>query len=532
MENTKKLTIEEWEAKYRPVVNPNAEDECSADRFETYGEDLEFVLKTANATPKKVWTLEDIDGQLIICTGYHLANRINYFITELEWEDDNIEVQYCDEDSTDDIQKLYVVKFFDTKEFNVCLGFNALKEYCEKLALEDFAIEIDGKTEVLEQAFNKGNKSHLGFYVDSWKKDVSDELAYKACQEIAEIGGAEIEVLCAKKSNSVKSVVGFGSELELKLVEFETEAEVNAYLKGLEDMEGWNGWFAMKASAFNTSAEADRLKFSTVDEGFEAIKRAYQDSEVCEGEFANYLVLNYDKCFDASIDPTIAIQAIQKFRQWGYEPESDVAFDAFGDTEELSENQFYGFMFMSNGQEMQLPDGVRVGIKQEDGGIVLDEGITACFTKVKYGLVSGYFTEDNEPFENYRIAIGQWDGVTNDDDIFHWFSYEDKIIGVHADFVITTYLKDGDSEDKRVTATPRFGIIKNTKILEDYNDLETAMEAYNYIKENGCHKSENDGEIMLLESGTEISMDIEWWDVAKNLFIKHEKIDVPTIIIK
>ena len=68
-------------------------------------EDLEFVLNVASRTPKKVWTLEDIGGQLIICAGYHLVNRINYFITEVEWEDENIEVQYCDKDADIDERK-------------------------------------------------------------------------------------------------------------------------------------------------------------------------------------------------------------------------------------------------------------------------------------------------------------------------------------------------------------------------------------------------------------------------------------------
>lgn len=99
MGNIEKMTIEQWESKYKPIVNPNAEDEYSADRFETCGEDLDFVLNVANTTPKKVWTLEDIDGQLIICAGYHLVNRINYFVTEIEWEDEDIQVQYCDEDA-------------------------------------------------------------------------------------------------------------------------------------------------------------------------------------------------------------------------------------------------------------------------------------------------------------------------------------------------------------------------------------------------------------------------------------------------
>lgn len=90
-----KMSIEEWEEKYRPSINPLSEDEYSADRFETYGEELALVL----ATPKRyIWTLVDGDTATIIIPGYHLVNRINYFITEFPWEHENIEVKYCDEE--------------------------------------------------------------------------------------------------------------------------------------------------------------------------------------------------------------------------------------------------------------------------------------------------------------------------------------------------------------------------------------------------------------------------------------------------
>lgn len=128
---------------------------------------------------------------------------------------------------------------------------------------------------------------------------------------------------------------------------------------------------------------ASKMKFLTVAEGLEKIKEEYLNGEVPEGIFADYLVLHFDECFDASIDPILAILAIQEFRQWNYKMEGKDAIETFGGTEELSENEFYGFVFMENGQEMQLPDGVRVGIKQADGGIVLDEGIIACFSKEK-----------------------------------------------------------------------------------------------------------------------------------------------------
>ena len=248
MGNIEKMTIEQWESKYKPIVNPNAEDEYSADRFETYGEDLDYVLNIANTTPKKVWTLEDIDGQLIICAGYHLVNRINYFVTEIEWEDENIEVQYCDE---------------------------------------------------------------------------------------------------------------------------------------------------------------DKLCFSTIEDGLVKIKEAYRNREVVEGEFADYLVNNYNECFDSTVDPLIAIQAIQKFRQWDYETEGEDAIETFGGVEALSDNGYYGFIFMRNGQSMQLPDGVRIGIQTEDGGIALDEGIEACFKETKCFNANDYTARQliEMEFENLLSLI-------------------------------------------------------------------------------------------------------------------------------
>jgi len=62
------------------------------DKFETYGKELGYVLSIANTEPARVWTLVDgDDGNLYITSGYHLVNRVNYFIThkpcELEYEE-------------------------------------------------------------------------------------------------------------------------------------------------------------------------------------------------------------------------------------------------------------------------------------------------------------------------------------------------------------------------------------------------------------------------------------------------------------
>ena len=82
--------FEAWHNQYQPIQNhfdPN--EGC---KFETYGEELDYVLKIAYTEPKRIWTLVDgDDGNLYITSGYHLVNRINYFIThnpcELEYEE-------------------------------------------------------------------------------------------------------------------------------------------------------------------------------------------------------------------------------------------------------------------------------------------------------------------------------------------------------------------------------------------------------------------------------------------------------------
>jgi hypothetical protein len=89
-----------WEAKYKPIKNPFAkkpsehEDEFVEDKFEIYGEELGFVQAQ---DPRCIWTLVDgDDGNLYIVDGYHLVNRVNYFVTEKPLEGGGfLEVPYC-----------------------------------------------------------------------------------------------------------------------------------------------------------------------------------------------------------------------------------------------------------------------------------------------------------------------------------------------------------------------------------------------------------------------------------------------------
>ena len=70
--------------------------------FETFGEELDYVLRFANdlTKHKRVWTLIEVDGIFYISAGYHLVNRFGYFITEKPWETglEEIECEGSDED--------------------------------------------------------------------------------------------------------------------------------------------------------------------------------------------------------------------------------------------------------------------------------------------------------------------------------------------------------------------------------------------------------------------------------------------------
>jgi len=72
--------LDAWEQQYRPIKN------------RLNGEELDFVMAQ---DPRCIWTLVDgDDGNLYIVSGYHLVNRINYFVTEVPYEGNGMDVPY------------------------------------------------------------------------------------------------------------------------------------------------------------------------------------------------------------------------------------------------------------------------------------------------------------------------------------------------------------------------------------------------------------------------------------------------------
>lgn len=90
------ITHTEWVETYRPTKNqlvPNAPFEGSM--FETFGKELAHV----QSQPKnQVWTVLDVDGDLIISDGFHFVNRMGYIITEVPYTNDEPLDVYDDED--------------------------------------------------------------------------------------------------------------------------------------------------------------------------------------------------------------------------------------------------------------------------------------------------------------------------------------------------------------------------------------------------------------------------------------------------
>ena len=74
----KHLTSDEFDARFRLV--PNHITPSRGDMFETFDEELDFVRFS---DPSRICTLiEGDDGDLYIVSGYHLVNRLGYFILE------------------------------------------------------------------------------------------------------------------------------------------------------------------------------------------------------------------------------------------------------------------------------------------------------------------------------------------------------------------------------------------------------------------------------------------------------------------
>ena len=84
----KKLTLEQWESKYMPMITPTPDDSnWGGTMFETYGAEYAIVAATPD---ERVWTWveSDTDDSTYLCSGFHFVNRIGYFVCEVAYYDE------------------------------------------------------------------------------------------------------------------------------------------------------------------------------------------------------------------------------------------------------------------------------------------------------------------------------------------------------------------------------------------------------------------------------------------------------------
>jgi hypothetical protein len=83
------LTWDEWVEQFKPIKNhitkyPNTE--ATYESFETYGEEVDFVI--SKAEENLVWTFSDGDMCTYLSNGYHYINRINYYVCTVPYDPD------------------------------------------------------------------------------------------------------------------------------------------------------------------------------------------------------------------------------------------------------------------------------------------------------------------------------------------------------------------------------------------------------------------------------------------------------------
>jgi hypothetical protein len=88
------MTEDQFWHHFHPVKN-HLDDNAAHEgcMFETYGAEIDFVR---SQEPNKVWTIVEGDNDtMFFCKGFHLVNRLGFFVTEVPWTDEDGDVQ-CD----------------------------------------------------------------------------------------------------------------------------------------------------------------------------------------------------------------------------------------------------------------------------------------------------------------------------------------------------------------------------------------------------------------------------------------------------
>jgi hypothetical protein len=109
---TQTTSFDEWWDTYKPIAQRNGEY-----RYETFGDELRVVM---NTPPTYVWTEVEVEGEGIIVNGFARVNRLNYYITQVPWTQESIEVHDPDQTLLDLESFEQYAEDSDTEEFEMC----------------------------------------------------------------------------------------------------------------------------------------------------------------------------------------------------------------------------------------------------------------------------------------------------------------------------------------------------------------------------------------------------------------------------
>lgn len=130
-----------------------------------------------------------------------------------------------------------------------------------------------------------------------------------------------------------------------------------------------------------------KVLFTTKEDGLKLLKKTYlHESDVCEGEFADWLVENIEECFDKeNMSTTLIMESIQLFRQWAHdrdELENDTFIEICSEINLVKEgdvqiNDFQDYVYFDF---TPVAIGVRIGVEKlnpetKEMFLDLDKGI-------------------------------------------------------------------------------------------------------------------------------------------------------------
>lgn len=86
------MTYEQFVERYKPVQNHLVEGSpFNETMFETFGEEFAHLRDLiAQGQSKRIWTYVCEGNSEMIMAGLKFVNRVGYFVTEKEWENDDV----------------------------------------------------------------------------------------------------------------------------------------------------------------------------------------------------------------------------------------------------------------------------------------------------------------------------------------------------------------------------------------------------------------------------------------------------------